>query len=162
MISPEAMKEAAARFPSGVTLVGCTHDNESHAVTVSAFSSVSLTPPLVMVCIGNASRMRDMIAQSGPFSVSVLAEEHQGISNDCARPGRPPLDVDNPQRPGFRKGVTGSPIREDSVSYFDCRLHSITEAGDHTIFVGAVEDGGHQPQRTPLVYWYRDYRQLST
>lgn len=160
MISPEAMKEAAARFPSGVTLVGCTHDNESHAMTVSAFSSISIAPPLVMVSIANNSRMRELISRSGLFSVSVLAEAHRALSSECATPGRPPLALHDSAGSAWRQGATGSPIHRDAVSYFDCRLHSVTEAGDHTIFLGAVEDAGHQPGTRPLVYWCRDYRQI--
>lgn len=151
------LKNAAARFASGVTVVVSGRPGAVHAVTVSAFSFVSLEPPLVLVCLNANSKIAALIDDSRAFTVNVLSEGQAATSERFARPGREPMDVlDEPHH--FSR--TGVPILSEAVSYFDCEISSRQSAGDHALFIGRVVDAGARPV-PPLVYFDRSYKTLA-
>jgi len=151
------LKNAAARFASGVTVVVSGRPGSVHAVTVSAFSCVSLAPPLILVCVNANSKIAALMENSGAFTVNVLSERQAGLSDRCARPGREPMAaLDEPHH--FSK--TGVPILSGAVSYFECEVSSRQDAGDHAIFLGRVVDAG-VGDGPPLVYFNRDYKGLT-
>ncbi|MCL4231102.1 MAG: flavin reductase family protein [Dehalococcoidia bacterium] len=154
-----AFKQAVGRFASGVTIITTALQDEMHGITASAFTSLSLDPLQVLVCIRNDSRLTEMIATSGHFAVNILSSEKQDLSNEYARPGRPPARVNSPGLP-FRPGVTGAPVLEDALAYVECGLAAVHPGGDHTIFVGDVRAAGHNGERSPLVYWCGSYCQV--
>ena len=155
-ISKEEFRRALSRFASGVTVV-TTKDNDGklYGITVSAFCSVSLEPPLVLVCIEKAAGSHHAFEQSGAFVVNILREDQHLISNHFAS-----HSDDKFSGISYRSGIEDLPVLEDVLSNLECRLRYSHEGGDHTIFVGAIErstitDGN------PLIYFHGNYRKLS-
>ena len=154
-ISKEEFRAALSRFPSGVTVVTTKDaDGNLHGITVSAFASVSLEPPMVLVCVDKTAGSHDALAESGAFVVNILAEEHESHSDKFAAPISDKFDGIS-----YRDGIAESPILENALVALECRLAHAHEGGDHTIFVGEVERAEIK-DGTPLVYWYGDYRKL--
>jgi flavin reductase (DIM6/NTAB) family NADH-FMN oxidoreductase RutF len=126
-----------------------------HGITASSFASLSLDPPLVLVCVGNRSRILPMIDRAGAFAVSVLASEQHAASRYFAAPGREPA-------PAFA-GVDveladgGLPLIRDALAQLTCRLHAAIVQGDHTIVVGRVLGASARADRRPLLYHRRRY-----
>jgi flavin reductase (DIM6/NTAB) family NADH-FMN oxidoreductase RutF len=126
-------------------------------MTATAFSSLSLDPPLVLVCVITSSAGADMIRRNEIFAVNILADNQEAISRYFASRDRPK------GRDAFREiahstVVTGAPIIDGVVGYLDCRLHSTHEAGDHLIFIGEVLALGSDPEVRPLLFHNSRYR----
>jgi len=154
-ISKEEFRAALSHFASGVTVV-TTKDGSGklYGITVSAFCSVSLTPPLVLICIEKNTGSHHAFEQSRVFVVNILRENQQRISDHFASP----LE-DKFSEISYRSGIEDLPVLEDALANLECRLRYSHEGGDHTIFVGEVEKAtvnGIQP----LLYFHGDYRKL--
>jgi len=152
-IDNDEFRAALSRFASGITVV-TTKDAEGrlHGITVSAFCSVSLDPPLILVCIEKTTGSHNAIEQFGLFVVNVLNASQSELSERFASTLPDKFDdVD------FVLGINGIPVLGGSLMNLECRLKNTCDGGDHTIFVGEVEramirDGD------PLVYFHSDYR----
>lgn len=145
-------------WASGVSVLTTRGDGGIRGLTVSAFCSVSLNPPLVLACIDKKTKTHGLIRTHRAFAVNVLKEEQERLSELAA--GR--LGPDGGALEGWphREEVTGAPVLNDVLAWFDCSLRDMHDAGDHTIYVGLVEAAGHEPGR-PLLYQDRDYRRLA-
>jgi flavin reductase len=155
-----AFRAAMASFPTGVTVVTVAcDDGNMHGMTVNAFSSVSLEPMLVLVCLVQTSRGADLIERAGAFAVNVLSAGQQDVSRWFAyrqRPAGPAMFDGVP----FEPGVTGCPILAGAAASFDCRLRQSHRAGDHLIVLGEVVALVHHPQLEPLVFHAGTYTAL--
>jgi flavin reductase (DIM6/NTAB) family NADH-FMN oxidoreductase RutF len=155
-VTREAFRSALREWTSGVTIVTSKSGGKVHGMTVSAFASVSLDPPLVLVCADKTSNTHGVIAQSGVFAAHVLAADQARLSNRFAS------KVDEERRfegLDFSTGATGAPILEGAVAVLDCRVTAAHDAGDHVIYVGRVEEI-RVGDGEPLVYHRGAYRQL--
>ena len=154
-IGKDEFRAALGRFPSGVTVV-TTRDASGrlHGITVSAFSSVSLEPPMILVCIEKTTGSHYAFHESEFFVVNILAEEEENLSNHFA--SQIPNKFDSVH---WRLGIGEIPVLEDAFVTLECRLVYAHEGGDHTIFVGLVEKSEVKNGK-PLVYWHGDYRKL--
>jgi flavin reductase (DIM6/NTAB) family NADH-FMN oxidoreductase RutF len=153
----DLFKEAASLFASGVTVVTAHTPEATHGVTVSAFSSLSIDPTMVLVCLAHNARVLPMIRESGAFSVSVLSEGQQDLAVALSKSSRAIGEgMDGITRPG----LTGIPIIEGCVSYFECTLREEVVGGDHAILLGHVEAAGRGSGEAPLVYFNRQFRRL--
>lgn len=154
-INNDEFRAALSRFPSGVTVV-TTKDlgGRPHGITVSAFSAVSLEPPLVLICIDKQTASHYAFEETGRFAVNILHEDQVTISAQFASPLLDKFDGIN-----FREGIAGIPVLEDALVNLECRLKHAYEGGDHTIFVGEIERTTVRDGK-PLVYFYGDYRKL--
>jgi flavin reductase (DIM6/NTAB) family NADH-FMN oxidoreductase RutF len=154
-IGRDEFRAALSRFPSGVTVV-TTKDaaGRFHGITVSAFCSVSLEPPMILVCIEKTTGSHDAFHESEFFVVNILAEGQEDISNHFASPLPDKFDGAR-----YRLGTGDIPVLEDAFVTLECRLAYAHEGGDHTIFVGLVEKSEVRNEN-PLVYWHSDYRKL--
>jgi flavin reductase (DIM6/NTAB) family NADH-FMN oxidoreductase RutF len=132
---PRALREAFGSFMTGVTVV-TTHDanNNPLGFTANSFTSVSIDPPLVLVCMANSSANYDVLVNADRFAINVLCEQQKEISNTFARPVDDRFSTVN-----WRKGPHGSPVIEDVSAWFDCSSFKQVEAGDHVILIGKVE-----------------------
>ncbi len=161
MLVEDEFKRAAAMFPSGVTVITARTYDRVHGITASAFSSVSLDPPHVLVCVSRASKLHDMVLASGAFGVSVLADDQEDLSRLFASPGRDPVasfvEIDVPHV----THQTGTPILHGCAAFFDCTLAHAYDGGDHSIFVGNVQVTGADPLKRPLLYFNRSYQRLA-
>ena len=158
-LDPQAYKDVLSRFASGVTVVTTLCDDRPHGLTVSAFSSVSATPPRVLVCLGNGTDSRPLVERAGHFAVHILGREHVALGSRFAK--TTPGLTDLFEGLAYRVERTGSPVLVDCLAWLDCRVESVLPVGDHTVFVGAVEAaGGGEREGEPVLYYRRAWRLL--
>lgn len=153
---PESFKGAMRCWASGVTVVTVAHEGLWYGLTVSSFTSVSLDPPLVSVCLSLESQACGMIRDSGRFAVSILGEGQMDASNVFATPGRLPAPDFGPV--GTQLTQDGLPVLEGAAARLQCRVHQRIEAGDHVIWMGEVEQAVSSHDIAPLLYHSRGYR----
>jgi flavin reductase len=155
-----AFREAMGSFPTGVTVVTVVSgDGSMHGITVNSFSSVSLDPMLVLVCLNETSRGVGLIERAGVFAVNVLSAGQQDVSRWFANRYRP---VGSAMFGGvpFERGATGCPVLVDAMASFECQLRQSHRAGDHLIVLGEVAALVHRPQLEPLIFHAGSYRSL--
>jgi flavin reductase (DIM6/NTAB) family NADH-FMN oxidoreductase RutF len=154
-------RSAMSGFPTGVTVVTVAgRDGARYGMTVNAFSSVSLDPPLVLVCLARAGRGQDLVRDAGVFSVNVLADDQEHLSRWFADRRRP-MDATMFAGIAVRLGSTGCPILPEAAASFDCRVHRLVDAGDHVLVLGEVVALRHHPERAPLVFHAGGYGELA-
>lgn len=149
-------KMAMSHFASGVTIVTTEHDGRPYGLTVASFASLSLHPPLVLVCIENTVKSLDAIKASKKFGVSILGSEQSDVSNRFAS------RVDDKfAGTSTRRGELGVPLIDGALCSIECTLRDQLPGGDHTIFVGEVV-GVQAREGAPLVYFRSGYRQINS
>lgn len=154
-ITKEEFRAALGRFASGVTVV-TTKDNSGKlfGITVSAFCSVSLEPPLVLVCIEKRAGSHHAFQESEAFVVNILSEAQQSVSNHFAS------HIDDKFADfEYNLGIADLPVLNNCLANLECRLHQVSEGGDHTIFIGEIEKATIT-ETNPLVYWHSKYREI--
>ena len=154
-VSEDEFRHALSCFASGVNVV-TTIDaaGELHGLTVSAFCSVSLSPPLVLICIEKTTASHSAFGESKAFVVNILNDSQAHLSEHFATPY-----ADKFQSVDFRPGIHGIPILLNTLASLECRIRHDFDGGDHSIFIGEVErvrvnDG------QPLVYFQSEYRKI--
>ena len=167
-VDQAAFRRAGGQFPGGIVVVTTS---AGHAMTVSAFASVSLEPPLVLFCAEKIARFHDAVLDAGAWAVSILAEDAEKTANWLATRGRPlegQLD-EVPHRPG---PVTGAPLLDGALATMECRTFAVYDGGDHSIIVGQVaaadspadpparSSAPGPPARGPLIHYAGRYRRL--
>lgn len=159
-IDDAAFRGALGRFASGVTVISTQLDGVDHAMTASAFTSVSLDPRLVLVCSHKINRFHDAVLESGVWGVSILAEEGKEASAWFAKRGRP-LD-DQFGHYAHHRGDLGMPLLDDALAWLECRTHALHDSGDHTIIVGEVLCAQVRSEDfdDPLLYYRSHYGTL--
>ena len=151
-----SFRQALAQFASGVTVVTTRGgQGEPLGLTVSAFCSVSLHPPLVMVSVDDRSETHAGFQASGLFGVSILAEHQEAVSRLCARPGPRKFD----ECP-MEQGPRGMWLVRDALTQLECEVRAAHAAGDHVLYVGEIVTIAVRPGR-PLVYNRGAYRGLA-
>jgi flavin reductase (DIM6/NTAB) family NADH-FMN oxidoreductase RutF len=127
------------RFPTGVTIVAVAdHAGEPWGLTVSSFTSVSLDPPLVLVCIDRSSDTHDKLLDAEGFGVSVLSAAQAGVASRFAvDPSRGRFDD-----VAWRRGPDGHPVLEGASAWLECSIHEVLGGGDHSIILGRVKSSG--------------------
>ena len=162
VVDPARFRSAMGAFATGVTVVTVrSPDGELYGMTVNAFSSVSLDPPLVLVCLADSGRGQELIARAGVLSVNVLAERQQELSRWFASRQRPD-DASMFDGIAVGTGATGCPILLEAAASFDCRVDRVVPAGDHVVVIGEVAALRHRLGDRPLVFHAGGYRSLTT
>ena len=157
-VGAQQFRDVLRMWASGVSVVTVQAPRGLASITVSSFASLSLQPPLVLICIEKRVRMHRLIAQRRAFAVNVLQAGQVGLSERAAgRLGRAAARL---RGVGTRTAVTGAPILEGSLAWLDCRLAARHPEGDHTIFVGRVEAAGAGRGR-PLLWFDRGYHRVA-
>jgi flavin reductase (DIM6/NTAB) family NADH-FMN oxidoreductase RutF len=144
-------RDAVGAFATGINVITTRSEETGYGLTANAFSSVSLDPPLVLICVGTTSQGCEVIQRIGAFAVNVLSVEQEPLSRFFASKDRPR------GRDAFRdvphsEAITGCPLLDGAVAQMDCRLHASHEAGDHMIFIGAVVALNIDPEAKPLIF----------
>ncbi len=157
-IDPEILREAMRYWSTGVAIVTASHGGIQHGMTVSSFTSVSLTPPQVLVSLARNTRTHELVMRSELFGVNVLHASQQEVSDRFA--GRMPDDLDRLE--GLETFTLESevPFIRGGLAYFDCRVVTTLGSGTHTIFIGEVTTVQYQDSNDPLIYFNRGYRNL--
>lgn len=155
-VDPSEFRDAMARFPTGVAIV-TTHDEDGtpYGFTASSFCSVSLDPPLVLVCLARSARSYPVFSRNQSFAISILQSSHvefaQRFSSkipDRFAPG------------GFIHTPRGAIVLEEALAVVECSVDSRHVAGDHVIMVGEVDQVFLAEQGRPVVYFDRGFRTL--
>jgi flavin reductase (DIM6/NTAB) family NADH-FMN oxidoreductase RutF len=160
-ISQDEFRKTLGRFATGVTVITVAiDDGQVHGMTANAFTSVSLVPPLILVCIDHRARTLPLLHARERFGINVLRENQQALSQYYAQSEQ---DHESAYRLGVRYWHTdrGTPMLEECLAYLDCRVVSAYEAGDHTIFIGEVEQTERRQGR-PLLFYAGKYQKLET
>lgn len=154
-INQDEFRAALGRFASGVTVV-TTKDKTGrfHGITVSAFCSVSLEPPLVLVCIDKNTGSHHALTETNAFVVNILREDQQYISDRFAS-----FLPDKFDAVRWHTGIDDLPVLEDVLANLECRLVYSHAGGDHTIYVGEIERATVSDGK-PLVYFHGNYRKI--
>ena len=155
-VRPDAFRRALSRFASGVTVVTArTPDGRSVGVTASAFTSVSLDPPLILVCLGKATEDLAAFADGDHFAVNILGEDQKDISAVFAR-----RCGDKFAEVAHETWKTGSPILAGCIANLECTRTRVYDGGDHVIILGRV-DGLHCAEgAAPLLHFCGGYHRL--
>jgi flavin reductase (DIM6/NTAB) family NADH-FMN oxidoreductase RutF len=146
-----------AAVPSGVAVVSTAGPGGFRALAASSFTSASLEPPLVLVCLDSLTQTREAVAETAAFNLSVLERGQEFLAERFA--GRAPVVDPSWREVPHRLGGNRLPIVEGCVAWFECRLHRLYEAGDHDIALGEVIDAGRGPGE-PLILWDRAFWRL--
>jgi flavin reductase (DIM6/NTAB) family NADH-FMN oxidoreductase RutF len=157
-VDRDTFKRTLGSWASGVTIVTSQHAGERLGMTVSAFSSVSLDPPLVLVCADKNSNTNTLIHASRTFTVNVLGRDQTALSNLFADKKREAIRFDGLD---CKTGATGCPRIPGALASLDCTVRDAVDAGDHWIYVGAVEAAEIDAEQEPLVYWRGLYQKLT-
>jgi flavin reductase (DIM6/NTAB) family NADH-FMN oxidoreductase RutF len=145
-------RQALGRFPTGVAFVGArTPDGEAAGLLINSFTSVSLSPPMVLWCLGLAASSRPVFSRASSFAVSVLSEAQQALLPQLSRPLSDRLS-DIP----IRDGLGGAPVIRNAAAVFECAVATVTRAGDHEVYLGQVEHF-ERGEHTPLAYLAGQY-----
>jgi len=153
-------RRAVGRFATGVCVVTAIEGGTDHAMTANAFTSVSLDPLLVLVCVETEARFHDAVLESGQWALSVLDAGARPVADWLATRGRPLHD--QLERVPFRRGPkTGAALLEQASAWLECRTQAVYPGGDHSIVVGEVltADVGPEDHGT-LVYHRSAYTRL--
>ena len=154
-VTPDEFRRTCGRFATGVAIATVLDaQGQPHGLTVSSFTSVSLDPPLVLICLGQAVTVIDFFRAARHFGINVLTESQRDISDRFARKGE-----DRFNGTPWNPGATGVPLLPGALAAMECAVEQIVASGDHDIFIGRmlraeVADG------EPLVYYASGYREL--
>jgi flavin reductase (DIM6/NTAB) family NADH-FMN oxidoreductase RutF len=146
-------------FATGVTIITVDLEGEVHGMTANAFASVSLDPPLVLVCVDHSTRTHTHLHTKKRFGINVLCEDQRAISEYYARAERTHEKAAAEAGARFDRTQHGTPMLHGALAYLECRLESAQVAGDHTIFIAQVEDVVMR-EGEPLLFFRGKYRKV--
>ncbi len=154
-IDPDSFRAALGRFASGITVITSRRaDGRDVGMTASAFCSLSLDPPLILVCVERSASLHPVLEIGLPFAVNILESSQEAISRRFAG-----TELDRFDGLGFSRGQTGAALLDDVLAHLECRIEMLHPGGDHTICVGRVE-AMNVNRGLPLLYYRGGYAQL--
>jgi flavin reductase (DIM6/NTAB) family NADH-FMN oxidoreductase RutF len=155
-IDPSTFRAVLGRFASGVTVVTVRDPaGRDHGMTVSAFCSVSLEPPLVLACIDRSATLLGALGAGSAYAINVLSETQEALSRRFASE----MD-DRFDGIGYSRGPRGSALLDDALAWLECRVEARVDAGDHVVIIGRVEHTQVTEASGPLLYYRSGYGRL--
>lgn len=153
---PRTLRDALGCFATGVTVVTCLDtDGQPAGLTVNSFTSVSLDPPLLLVCLAKRAASAEALVGASHFAVNVLQTGQQPASIRFST-----RDQDRFGATPWSTGEAGAPILKDSMGVFECARHAVHDGGDHHILIGQVVKATFDAKLDPLLYFRGSYRRL--
>ena len=157
-VDAASFRRIIGNFATGVTVVTTANEGLLHGMTANSFTSVSLDPLLLLVCVDKTAHGHAEMLRCESFGINVLAADQKEVSSLFARTGEPERGRLR-GGVGFRLGTTGCPLIDGALAHVECVPHAQVDAGDHTIFVGRALDGAVDRTETePLLYFRGAYR----
>ncbi len=154
-IDKNELRRVMGHFATGVTVITTFSKNGNlHGLTANAVTSVSLEPPLVLICVDKKAESYPCFEDSKCFTVNLLAEGQEDISRRFAVSGGPKFEGIN-----CRPGANGAPILGETLGYIECKVVAAYDGGDHTIYLGEVQEAETREAR-PLLFFRGGYRNL--
>ena len=158
-VSPADFRNVVGNFATGVTVVTTqTQDGSPYGLTVNSFTSVSLDPILILVCLDNRLSGLDAFSENGKFAVNILSEDQNNICEHFATRGTDRSDAD------YATGETGVPVLNGTIARLECKVTAIHPGGDHKVLLGEVrsaEVAAGREDDAPLLFFRGRYHQLS-
>ena len=153
----QELRRAFGSFGTGIAIVAVRDDDgQAYGLTINSFASVSLEPALLSWCLANESDMMGKLSACQKFSVNILAAGQKDISNRLAMPGDHKIGADE-----YEIGDQGGVLLNGALAHFQCHVHDKITAGDHVLFLGAIDRAAYCPDgRAPLIYFRGDYAEL--
>jgi|SRR5579864_113237 len=155
----EDFRRAMAYFATGVTVITVDYEGEVQGMTANAFTSVSLKPMLVLVCVDHKARTHAHLHAKKRFGINVLSEAQRAVAEHYARIDRDPARAKEESGASFERTQHGTPVLHGALAYLECRLQTAQDAGDHTIFIAEVEDVMVRSGQ-PLLFFQSGYRAI--
>ena len=153
---PRTLRDALGCFATGVTVVTCFDgDGQPFGLTANSFTSVSLDPPLLLVCIHRHANCASALSEARQFAVNVLQAGQQPASIRFSTRQEDRFGAND-----WSHGEFGAPVLTGSLGVFECERYAIHEGGDHYILVGRVLKASFDPTLDPLLYFRGRYRRL--
>ncbi len=157
---PSALRRAFGAFATGVTVV-TSGGPVPHGMTANSFASVSLDPPLVLVCVGCTAVMHGSLTDTGKFAVSVLSERQEHVARYFAD-SRRPLGAEQFDRVDWTPGpATGAPLIDGALAHFECEVWRTYDGGDHSIFLGRLLALHRRPEQAALLFISGRFRRVA-
>jgi len=157
-ISSDAFKQVLGRFCTGVTIVTFRDESGIHGLTVNAFSSVSLEPPLVLICVDKKGSSHQILSETEAFVVNLLSKDQTELAYRFAD-----ANLSSEQRyteSAYWLTEKGIPVFEDNLGYLECKIYERFDGGDHSIFLGEVENGDVSESKRPLIFYSSQFYSL--
>jgi flavin reductase (DIM6/NTAB) family NADH-FMN oxidoreductase RutF len=155
------LRGVLGRFATGVTVVTAGRPVPS-GMTANSFTSVSLNPPLVLVCVVRDAAVHRAITDGESFAVSVLAEDQEQVARYFANKARPRGEREFDEVEWVPGRHTGVPVISGSLAWLECRLAAVYDGGDHSIFLGSVLDAGRGSGEDALLFYGGRFKQLDS
>jgi len=154
-IEKNELRRVMGHFATGVTVItSIRNSGEMHGLTANAFTSVSLIPPLLLVCIDKKAESYPCFDESKIFTVNVLASDQEALSRRFAVTGG-----DKFEGVSYKVGANGAPILDGALAFLECKVTQKIDGGDHTIYVGEIEQA-ETKEGKPLLFFRGGYREL--
>ena len=154
-VSEEAFRRACAKFATGVAVATtCDAEGVPHGITVNSFTSVSLEPPLVLICIDYRSVALPHFREARSYGINVLSLAQRELSNRFAQRSEPRFDGVE-----WHAGLSGIPLLDGALAHFECELGQVVEAGDHAVLIAEVVHAS-SIDGEPLLYFASGYVRL--
>ncbi len=145
-------------FATGVTVLTTANDGLLHGMTANAVTSVSLDPLLLLVCISKSANAHEQVEATRRFTINILAADQEDISVTFAAKNE--AERDRLQGVKYRMGTTGVPIIEGCLAFIECSVSDSIDGGDHTVYLGSVENAEVLRDASPLIFYQGEYREL--
>ena len=158
-LSPAEFRRAMGTFATGVTIITLDLGDEIHGMTANAVASVSLDPLLLLVCVDHTARTHAHLHARKRFGINILAENQRRISEYYALRASAHEHAEAEAGAHFDRTLQGTPILHGALAYLECRLKSVQDAGDHTVFIAEVEDVVVR-EGEPLLFFRGKYRRI--
>ena len=152
---PQEQRRIMGKFATGVTVASTRNGDDTWGMTANAVTSVSLDPPLVLLCVKRDGQSHTQFSEAGCFVLNILSAKQQELSDRFAFKG--PKDFSGLD---FTTSETGAPILAESLGWVDCRIVNTVRAGDHDMFIGEILAGDAKEEH-PLLYFAGGYSQIT-
>jgi flavin reductase (DIM6/NTAB) family NADH-FMN oxidoreductase RutF len=155
-VPDEVFRDVIGRFASGVTVITTTADGADHGTTASAVSSLSMNPPMLLICLNKTSDTQAAILRSGAFAVNILAEDQGQVAYQFAKKGQ-----DKFAGVGLVRGRSGIPLVENALAHLECEVDETVTGGTHTVFLARVKEAAGK-EGAPLTYFRGRFGRLES
>ncbi len=154
-IEKNELRRVMGHFATGVTIITTFNSaGDRHGLTANAFTSVSLEPPLLLICVDKKAESYPCFEQSKVFTVNVLKDDQEALSRKFAVSGGEKF-----QGVAYHPGANGAPILDGAIAFLECKVTASYDGGDHTIYVGEIEEAQTREGK-PLLFFRGGYREL--
>jgi flavin reductase (DIM6/NTAB) family NADH-FMN oxidoreductase RutF len=157
-VDPLEFRSVIGHLATGVTVITTAAGDRLQGMTANAVCSLSLDPVLVLICVDKDTHTHHMLDEGGVFTVNILGEHQEDVSRIFAKKAEPQIGMLRGQ--AFRRGETGAPILKDCLAFVECRVTTVVDGGDHSIFLGSVVSEAVVEEMRPLLFYRGGYHTL--